>query len=377
MNLFKLYRYPAVFFFSIMLVVSACSETEVTPPVPESELSNEDPLKQAIMDSAASVMRYYPDNVQLSITVVEDDTAFFMGILRKNDRLKEISNQDKVFEIGSVSKVFTGIILAHLVQQTDLSLESTLSGLGIPTNTDYSISMEQLATHTSGLPRVPGNMMWSAFFNRDNPYKNYDDEKLRTYLEEVMVPEKRPGTEYAYSNTGSGVLGYALEQHSGKDYQTLLSEVITTSLNMANTTTLRSEISEKLVEGRNVNGGPAENWDMNALMGAGGILSSPEDMRRFARAQWDTTRKDIQLSQNPRHPVSSGMQIGLGWHIIYREDGAWLWHNGGTGGYRSTIYVDEQRKKAVIILSNLSAGHSRSRAIDALGQDIMELVIGS
>lgn len=332
---------------------------------------------QTVMDSVASKMKYYPDNTQLAMTFINGDSVSYLGILRDNDTLKVISNSDSVFEIGSISKVFTGILLAGQVSDSTLKLDTTLEDLGIETKTDYTYTLEELSTHTSGMPGTPSNMGFSALFNKDNPYKNYDAEKLRDYLKNDLITLSRPGTDYSYSNLGTGLLGYALEEKTGQDYEQLLLSEIAVPLNMEHTTTDREKVTDLLVQGRDYNGKPTSNWDLNALLGAGGILSSPQDMGRFSMAQWDSTNTAIQMTQNPRHPVSSSMQIGLGWHIIYRADGAWLWHNGGTGGYRSSIYVDEVRQKAVVILSNLSAGHSRARLIDNLGQDIMELLVSS
>ncbi|MFN1834302.1 serine hydrolase domain-containing protein [Balneola sp. MJW-20] len=360
----------------ITFITQACNAPEKVPPVPESELQTEDPMMQTIMDSVASKMRYYPDQIQFAFAFVDGDSTWYLGVLRENDILKEITNADSVYEIGSISKVFTGILLADMVVKEELQLETTLEDLGIETRTDFTFTLEELSTHTSGMPRIPSNMRWSAMFHQDNPYVNYDDDKLRDYLKNDLTTQSRPGTDYAYSNLGAGVLGYALQVKSDFDYEQLIQQVITTPLSMDQTTTDRSRIKNELVQGRDYNGKPTPNWDFNALIAAGGILSSPRDMIKFAKAQWDTTNTAIQLSQLPRHPVNSGMQIGLGWHIIYRNDGsAWLWHNGGTGGYRSTIYIDEVKKKALVILSNLSAGHSRSRLMDALGQDIMEILI--
>jgi len=127
-------------------------------------------------------------------------------------------------------------------------------------------------------------------------------------------------------------------------------------------------VKDKLVKGFDGKGDETANWDLNVLVGAGGILSSAEDLARFANAQFDTNNTELNLTRQPTFTVSDQMQMGLGWHIIKANNGKneIFWHNGGTGGYTSSMALDTEKKHGIIILSNVSAFHQETGKIDDL-----------
>ena len=97
------------------------------------------------------------------------------------------------------------------------------------------------------------------------------------------------------------------------------------------------------------------NWDFDVLFGGGGILSSTEDLVKFANAQFNPKNKELALTRKPTFDIDESMKIGLGWHILKTDKGFnWVWHNGGTGGYSSSMVIDAEKKNGVIILSNAS-----------------------
>lgn len=312
--------------------------------------------------------KQFPNNTQLSIAIIQKGKPNYFGVQRINDTLISIENYQDIFEIGSITKVFTSTLLAQFEITNKLKLEDPIKGLvDYKINTKDTITFKTLANHTSGLPRLPSNL--NLFLtDKNNPYKDYDENKLKTYLSKNIQLNHKPGAQYEYSNLGAGLLGYILSNHFSSNYNTLLKEYIFTKYNMLSSTSNRNEIEGQLVKGLNSNGEEVPNWDLNILAGAGAILSNVEDLSKFAIAHFDKNNAELQLTQEPTFEVSEKMKIGLAWHIINSENGEnqFIFHNGGTGGYTSSMALDTNSKNGIIILSNVSTFHTQSREIDNL-----------
>ena len=198
-----------------------------------------------------------------------------------------------------------------------------------------------------------------------------DTEKLQEYLTGTSLRLRGAG-EVKYSNLGAGLLGQVLMTISDKDYETLIQERICEPLNMTSTTTNRSLVQDRLVAGRDASGDVTSNWDLNALIAAGGIVSTVEDLTRFVRAQFDTTQVAMARARTKTATLHGGMDVALGWHIQHRDDvQSWHWHNGGTGGYRSYMAIDMDTQRAVVVLTNVSAFHNDSQSVDQMGADLL------
>jgi CubicO group peptidase (beta-lactamase class C family) len=361
--------------FISALLFQACSsvsepEKAVYSLEPSEIISNEQ------IDRIGNAIALFPNETQLSIAFVIDSTAYFYGAVREQDTLKTIQNSRDVFEIGSISKVFTSTLLAHLIDQGTLNANDQVRPyLGFAMRDSVDFTFKQLANHTSGLPRVPSGFIWSALLNRDNPYRDYDEEKLRTYLTEDVELNSSPGEEHAYSNLGAGLLGYALEQVEGSTYQELLDSLIFEPYNMNRSSADREDVQEYLVPGLDKRGTVTSNWDLNVLKGAGEIYSSAYDLSRFAIANFDPSNEVLALQRQSTFSDGENTEVAMGWFIRTQQNGDhWYWHNGGTGGYRSFMVMDPQTNKSVIVLSNISAGHSESREIDRLSFDLMRFL---
>ncbi len=319
-------------------------------------------------ESVYQQSQFFPNNTQLSIALVKEDGIKFYGIKRIEDQIVQVENQDSVFEIGSISKVFTATLLSSLVHHKKVNLDAKLShtlGLTIPEESDFTL--KQLANHTSGLPRLPSNMDMTALLNPSNPYKKYDVNKLESYLTEHINLQATPGTQNEYSNLGAGILAYTLGKINNKSYQELLNEHIFSPYGMSNSSSNRADIEDLLVGGLSTSGNPSSNWDFNALEGAGAILSCTKDMAQFLLAQLDTKNEILNLSKKLSFQINEKMSIGLGWHILHQEgDENIHWHNGGTGGYTASMALDMENKVGVVILSNVTAFHPNMANIDAL-----------
>ncbi|WMN60042.1 beta-lactamase family protein [Pseudoalteromonas xiamenensis] len=268
----------------------------------------------------------------------------------------KVPNENTVFEIGSITKVMVATLLANQVKLNQLSYSSDIFTL-LPTDCRSEklkgITLEMLASHYAGLPRMPTNY--------ETPYyslslEGYSVEGLCEYLRN---PEdlSAPNSEYAYSNLGYGLLAYILELNTGKNLNALLKQVVTEPLNMRSTVIgIQNVDSNNLAQGHH--GQVRTAYFPNGLLdGAGALLSTVSDLIQFVAAHFN--EKDPILAslfnetKRPRQVAWEGTQIGLGWHIKTVEPAQKIyWHNGSTGGFYSFIGFDEQAQKAVVVLAN-------------------------
>ena len=281
------------------------------------------------------------------------------GVISKTQARKP--DAQTVYEIGSVSKTFTASLLADMVAngklKLDDSLASVLPGYSIPQYQGRTISLLDLATQTSSLPRLPGNI---APQKMDNPYADYTQANLRDFLASYQLT-RAPGSQYEYSNLGYGVLGQALAARAGKTYAALVSERISTPLGMQNTgIELTPAMRTQLAPGHDVNGKQVANWDMPVLAGAGALRSNAHDMLLYLQAHMQAAaNKEIpapaglRLMQQPQHATTiPGTQIGLAWHLQTLRGQKIVWHNGMTGGYATFIGFTADGSRGVVVLAN-------------------------
>ncbi|MGK7369238.1 MAG: serine hydrolase domain-containing protein [Candidatus Halalkalibacterium sp. M3_1C_030] len=321
-----------------------------------------------------STLALYPNGTQLSIALVDSSGVIYYGAVREGDTLLTMANENGVFEIGSLSKVFTSAIMVDLAARNRLKIEQPIRNyLGISMHEGSRITFKQLSNHTSGLPRIPDGFIWESLWHLDNPYKDYDEGKLCDYLENEIELISEAGEMYRYSNIGAGILGYVLTVIEVKDYEQLFREVIAVPFGMNRSTTVRDSVSQYLVSGLTKRGSRAENWDLGALKGAGAILSTAKDLSRFIIANFDEENEVFNLQRKETFRIDREKGIALGWFILDQETGtSWHWHNGGTGGYRSSMVLDVEDRLGVVVLSNISAGHSHAANIDSLSFLLLE-----
>ncbi len=333
-------------------------------------------LPLGFTDSIYSWTKGFPEKFQMSLAFVQGDRVEHYGILRENDTLLPIENQYGVFELGSISKVFNATLLANFVMDGELSLKDSINGhFGFPFNKGLDFTFEELANHSSGLPRLPSDFQTVALLNPGNPYRKYDNEKLEKYLREKVKLVYEKGEKSSYSNLGAGLIAQTLIRYSNTSYEELLQQQIFQKYGMGHSTTQREQVGEALVGGLDQDGDPTSNWDLGALLGAGGIYSNTSDLAKFAMAQFDSTNLELALTREKTIADSGNVDIGLGWYILDRgAGGKWYWHNGGTGGYSTSMAVDVDHQRAVIVLSNISSYHKDFGNIDRLCFSLMALL---
>lgn len=317
-----------------------------------------------IADIIFSKSKDFPNNTQLSIALIQNGKTKYYGIIKVNDSIKTAENQKNIFEIGSITKVFTSTVLALLVVNEKINLTDEINSYyPFAFKDNIKINFESLANHTSGLPRLPENLDLS---NKINPYKNYGKTEIDEYLKNLLKLENKT---YSYSNLGAGLLAYTLGLSQKTNFQKLLQNKIFDKYKMKNSFTSSRNLGNSLIKGLNTKGEIVTNWDFDVLFGAGGILSTTEDLAIFANAQFNPKNKELELTRRTTFDIKENTKIGLGWHKLESTNGENLvWHNGGTGGYSSSMVMKVEEKKAVIILSNVSDINDK---IDALSYELI------
>jgi serine-type D-Ala-D-Ala carboxypeptidase/endopeptidase len=267
---------------------------------------------------------------------------------------------DLIYEIGSVTKVLTTSLLADLIREGELSLDDPVQrflppNVRMPSYGETEITLEHLATHTSGLPRLPKNLKLTRA-TRSNPYAAYTVDQLYEFLSRHRL-SKKPPTRVGYSNLGAGVLGHVLANVMGTDYERAVRERICIPLGMCDTVmTLSEEQEQRLVPGHTSRGKPTPLWDVPTLAGAGALRSTAHDMLRFLSAQMGSmdhpVTESLAMCHRPRAVISKELQVGLGWMIVNHGTDRLLWHNGGTGGFNCYIGFLKEKGVGVCVLAN-------------------------
>jgi len=316
-------------------------------------------------------VKVFPNNTELSIAIIKNGKVGYYGIYKKKKTISEIKNKKSVFEIGSITKVFTATLFANFIMEGKIKKDDYINDyLKIHFKNDMKISFLSLANHSSGLPRLPTNFKK---VDPNNPYKDYTEEDLKEYLTKYLELSNRG--KYQYSNLGAGLLGYSLSKIENTAYEKLLHSKIFSKYDMRSSTTDINKIKGKIVRGLNNAGKQVQNWEFSVLTGAGGILSTVEDLSKFAVAQFNTSNKELKLTREVIFNINRKTDIGLGWHLLKSEyKNIWYWHNGGTGGYSSSMVIDVKSRNGIIILSNVSAFNPKRGNIDKLCFGLMRAV---
>ena len=268
-------------------------------------------------------------------------------------------DSNTVFEIGSITKVFTTALFADMVARGEVKLDDPIAmylprNVRVPTRGERQITLLDLATQTSGLPRLPTNLRPAS---PANPYAGYGVPDLYEFLSGYRLT-RDIGSQYEYSNLGIGLLGHLLSLKAGRPYEDLLRERVLIPLGMRDTgIELDSGMLARRARGFNALGEPVTGWDFDVIAGAGALRSTAADMLRFLAANLDSASsplgRAIAATRVARRPADRPQNhIGLGWHIVEAFGTTIVWHNGGTGGYRAFIGLDEKRNRGVIVLSN-------------------------
>ncbi len=359
-----------------VLLLASCSSTRTIPPASMGDSLKTNDLAPEQTKLITNTLRNFPNHSEFAIALIDDKEVKFFGLKRENDTLRKSENSESFFEIGSLTKVFTAHLLLNLINANRIkSLNEPINPyLDFKIKGNPEISFLQLANHTSGLPGDLNVSIFSADIS--NPYKAYDKEKFVQYLSEKVDLESKPGEKYQYSNVGVALLGYTLRQITSKDYEGLLQDEILKPIGMGKTTTIRSKIKGRLVTGYNWKGKPTAYWDLAEMNGAGAILSNVSDLSKYAQWNFNALNNELAAMTKKTFTVTENTDVSIGWHIIKNKTkDAFLWHNGGTGGFKSSMGLNPLNKSSVIILTNVGATNNPIKGlIDVLCFDLMKSI---
>ncbi len=358
-------------FLTVLFSLINCTNSQTVKTVNHQNTTDEKIAKD-LSELIFKHTKIFPNNTQLAFALIKNGKTQFYGVEKRNDTIFSIKNHNNAFEVGSISKVFTSVLLADMVLDNTISLDSDINQYyDFQFNKNQKITFKALANHTSGMPRMPSD--FELDFNNPDPFTSYTEKKLLHYLANALELTQNQAPKYAYSNVGAGLLGYTLSKIKKKSLINLLQENIFSKYNMTNSTIGSKNVTTHLVQGLNADGQPTSNWNFGPLSGAGAIISTAEDLSKFAIAQFQENDSILHLARTKTHTMSEKSSIGLGWHIKSNTPNEkWFWHNGGTGGYTSCMVVNTVNKNGVIILSNVSALGEPMDNIDKLCFSIME-----
>jgi len=324
--------------------------------------------------SAAAQAPLPPDSVVRSIIrqrVEEKRSAgIVVGLLDADGRTRYVAfgdpgpnqpalDENSVFEIGSITKVFTATVLAEMVQEGKVRLDDPVqrylpASVHVPTRNGKAITLGNLSEQSSGLPRMPTNFHPA---DASNPYADYTVQQMYDFVGGYTLT-RDPGAQFEYSNLGVGLLGHVLALADGKSYEQMVRDRIWTPLGMTSTAiTLTPDMRHHLALGHDEQGKVVPQWDLVALAGAGAIRSTARDMLAFADANLHPERGPLQRAMAFAHVVRAeaggpNMHIGLNWMTITSGADSVVWHNGGTGGYRTFLGLLPSAHRAVVVLTN-------------------------
>ncbi len=346
---------------TLLVSLLGCAQAPLSPAMPPVAVRELKPVLDADM---AAVLQSGPLAPQTHGGVT-------IGVLQHGVRRifsYGTAKPDSVFEIGSITKTFTGLILAQMVEQGEVRLDQPVREL-LPPGTvakptsGAEVTLLDISDQHAGFPRTPDNLNSA---DKTNPYARYDAKALYAYVARHGVA--RPAdTPFVYSNLAVGMLGQALANRSGKPYTELLHEEVTGPLQMDDTAVaLTPSMKARLIQGHHADGKPVPLWDMGVLVGAGGLRSTAADLLTYLDAQLHPDRlaaATLRTSQGKTLPAAirrshvvhaeagKGLHIALNW---FRSDATGSYsHSGGTGGYSAFALFNPEKDYAFVVLCNI------------------------
>ncbi len=283
------------------------------------------------------------------------------GSAEKGD--KRALNGDTLFEIGSITKVFTALLAADMAQRGEVKLDDPIqkylpATVKIPQRGGKQITLIDLATHTSALPRMPENIKPK---DPNNPYADYTVDALYSFLSSYDL-RRDIGVKYVYSNLGFGLLGLGLAQRADMDYEKLVIARICDPLGMQSTRiTLTGPLKERFAAGHTSDLVTVPAWDNTTLAGAGALRSSANDLLTFLAAMMGYTNNPLAAAQKTtlsiKRPTGAAfMETGLGWDVDTRGGAQIISKGGATAGYNTFIGYSPKTRVGVVALANTSTG---------------------
>lgn len=322
---------------------------------------------EAVLDSEVMKLIHHGASYGMVIGVYKDGKSFIKGYGTVNKESTTVPSASTVFQIASVSKLFTASLLQILCDEGVLKMDATLAeligGSMALSPAAQRVTLKQLVTHTSGFPSIPKSLEIKAteLAGKENlmqnPYSHLGPQYLFDYL--ATTEDKREPGRFEYSNFGMGLLGHVLELVTKKNLESLAAEKLLVPLDMRNTAiALTPAMKEHLAQGYTASRQPSPSpiWTFSALAGAGAFNSNAEDMMKFVRANIEDG-SSMSRTLKKMHTSQFDGDTGIGWmQPIFLDrffgNKTVVWHNGMVGGYASYVSVDTKTKTGIVVLSN-------------------------
>jgi len=364
--------------FSILLIfsVAACKKDE-----PIQSLITNNPMSTDLDKRINEIIAPYSEKsstASVSIGVFKDNRISYYGYGETKKGNNTIPDSTTIYEIGSISKTFTALLMMDFLQSNSLNSDCPINNL-LPASIpllQYNgkpIQIKHLLNHTSGLPRLPED--FEPGYDPNNPYKHYDSTKVYNYLKTFKLT-KEPGTTWEYSNLGLAIAGLIMERQTQKSYEQLILEKISIPLGLEKTKiTLNKTDSLNFATGYDSEGNQMPYWDdFNAFKGAGAIRSNAKDLILYGKSilysESSVLKNQIDSCLKVTFDNGSKKQAS-GW-ICQTYDGTeYFIHDGGTAGFNSYIVIS--KNKGIVLAFIFSNGPSDKRA-DYISQLIIEVL---
>jgi D-alanyl-D-alanine-carboxypeptidase/D-alanyl-D-alanine-endopeptidase len=338
-----------------------------TSPPPPVKLS-----KETIEQHVKSLVEgeYCPGIV---VGVIDSTGSNVYGYGKTNKETGAKPDGDTIFEIGSVSKVFTASCFVMMAQEKKVRLNDAVDsvlGFKIPADVGSKIWFSHLATHTSGLPLHPNNLNSP---RPESPYFGYSQRQFQDFLASYVL-SRVPGDKYEYSHVGYAVLGQALAKKDAKTFEQMIQDRIATPLGMKDTHVgVPNESAARLAHGYTIDGDKVDLWENPVMEGAMGLSSTANDLLKFAQAHLGIVKTPFEPAlhsmQERQMDVDRQNDMGYAWQLGRRL--GTLHHTGETGGYHTFLALLPRNKAAVIVLANSAYG-----AVDLLGANLVRALLG-
>ncbi|MBI4864448.1 MAG: beta-lactamase family protein, partial [Candidatus Riflebacteria bacterium] len=293
--------------------------------------------------------------VGMVVGVVKGDRTWVFGYGSVARGSARTPDGNTVFEIGSATKTFSGILTAALIQEGRMDLTQPIErylppGVKVPSRDGRKITVTDLVTHSSGLPYHATNG------DEKNPhgrFAGYTPEQLYRFLGSFKL-DRSPGTRYDYSNVGAGLVSHAAALVTHKTFEAMVKERITGPLGMNDTAiALAPELQARKAQGYDADLNPVLGEEIGTLEGAGALRSTANDMLTYLKANLGLVKTPcgpaMALSHNPLFTVNDFLRVGIFWHVL--KDGA-VFHSGATTGFHSFQGFSPADKAGVVVLSN-------------------------